>query len=308
MSQEDYKANPDKYIFCDENNIISKNKKSKIIMGCSPHKKNENGSCFTLENMIDLVKAYNKYYINKKKHIPLNWEEYKKNDADYKKYLVKSLSDALEDVCDDQMCWLKQKFVKIIEKKKRNDIEATFRPYGPEGKFTWLNTINLDEIMNQYEKLYLDFKYLGTVPLDFDHIEKIYNLSNLNYKNMIKQNINKFGAIINLDKHNQSGSHWVAVFIDFNKGEANFSDSYGSKPPKYINEYMNNMKNLYEKIYEKEMIINYNNERYQYKNSECGVYSINFIIKSLSGYDMEFIINNNVPDDDINVCRQVYYN
>jgi hypothetical protein len=311
-SLEDYKINADKYIFCDENNIIPKNKKkdknNDEIMGCAPGIKNENGSCFTLDNLVELVKAYNKFYEKKNKHILLKWEDLKKDTKEYKKYLVKSLSKELADVCDDQMCWLKQEFVKIIENPKLNELKSTFRPIGPQGKFTWLNTINIDEIMEQYEKQYPNFKYLRTVPLDFDHIEKSYRLSMLDYKGFIKQNKTIFGTIVNMDKHNEPGSHWVGVVVDFNKGESNFLDSYGEEPPEEIQIYMNNMKKLYNDLYKKKMKIKYNDNRYQYKNSECGVYSINFILRYLSGHDMDFIINNNVKDDDINVCRQVYYN
>ena len=51
----------------------------------------------------------------------------------------------------------------------------------------------------------------------------------------------------------------------------------------------------------------YNNIRFQYLNSECGVYSIYFQIEMLKGKSFETIIENIVDDNLINKQREVYY-
>ena len=99
------------------------------------------------KNDIDNFKGFfSKKFIGQKRDI--------KND---KKHLVLQLTDRLKDVCDDQICWLKQDFIKEL-----NDLDAqenTFRPEGPQGRFTWLNTTNIDDIMKQYENKYTGKKY-----------------------------------------------------------------------------------------------------------------------------------------------------
>jgi hypothetical protein len=59
--------------------------------------------------------------------------------------------------------------------------------------------------------------------------------------------------------------------------------------------------------YEKLMDIKYNKTRHQYKNSECGVYSVNFILRLLKGETFDHICNNITTDDAVNECRKKYY-
>jgi hypothetical protein len=53
--------------------------------------------------------------------------------------------------------------------------------------------------------------------------------------------------------------------------------------------------------------IDYNNIRHQFKHSECGVYSINFILRLLKGETFDHICKNITSDDEINECRPVYF-
>ena len=54
--------------------------------------------------------------------------------------------------------------------------------------------------------------------------------------------------------------------------------------------------------------IRFNNIQHQFKNSECGVYSINFIIRLAKGESFDNITNNITNDDEMNLCREVYFN
>ena len=51
----------------------------------------------------------------------------------------------------------------------------------------------------------------------------------------------------------------------------------------------------------------YNTIRHQYKNSECGVYSINFIENMLNGMSFEKFCNLKIPDDKMQKFRNKYY-
>ena len=53
--------------------------------------------------------------------------------------------------------------------------------------------------------------------------------------------------------------------------------------------------------------INYNKIRHQYKNSECGVYSLHFIIKMLEGRTFKNVTEDIIDDDRINECRKAYF-
>ena len=50
----------------------------------------------------------------------------------------------------------------------------------------------------------------------------------------------------------------------------------------------------------------YNNNRFQFKNSECGVYSMHFIEEFLNGKDFEEIVSDIIHDDKINKKRKIF--
>ena len=72
-----------------------------------------------------------------------------------------------------------------------------------------------------------------------------------------------------------------------------------------INNFINNNKKYIKNI--DEFDINYNNIRHQFGGSECGVYSINFILRLLKGEEFNGIIKNITLDDEVNKCRKVYF-
>ena len=113
---------------------------------CAPNKIYSNGSCFTLDDLKSMANSYNSF-IDKNQ---LN--DQKININDDKRHLVISLTNRLNDRCKDQLCWLKQKFVKDL--KNEDLFKNTFRPIGPEGKFEWLNTTQInDAFIDQQQPL-----------------------------------------------------------------------------------------------------------------------------------------------------------
>ena len=53
--------------------------------------------------------------------------------------------------------------------------------------------------------------------------------------------------------------------------------------------------------------IRYNSKQHQFNNSECGVYSINFIVRLVSGESFDEITNNITKDPKMNECRKSYF-
>ena len=53
--------------------------------------------------------------------------------------------------------------------------------------------------------------------------------------------------------------------------------------------------------------VRFNKIQHQFKNTECGVYSINFIIRLLGGETFDDIVNNITNDDKMNACRKTYF-
>jgi hypothetical protein len=299
---------------------------------CAPTKNYNEGSCFTYEQLYKMAEAYNKNINNPDININksmINLDNPSKRD------LVYALTDRLKNVCKDQLCWLTTEIVKNIsdDNIKEDIMKNTFRPKGPglQGNFKWLNTTNINNIMEQYEKKYPDFKFFGAVPIDFDELPQL-GIKDMNFDELINDNITRIGFVFNLDRHNQSGSHWVALFCNLCKTQIYFFDSYGTRPKKEIRVLIDRIaKWCYENIkkkkldvsdndtdvsymtkdkknkYEKLMGIDYNRSRHQYGNSECGVYSVNFILRLLKGESFENVSKNITTDDKVNACREEYF-
>lgn len=288
---------------------------------CAPGLKFEDGSCYKLAHLIVMAKLYNQ--TNRDNSIPLYDQKREVlYPRKYKQYLVNELTRRLNDRCPNQMCWLDQPYMdtELGRHYKQEIKNQTFRPRGPSGKFTWLNTSDIQRSVKQYQHKYNDFYFLGAVPLDFEEIDSMFaegsfgvprlHYKNLNFDELYKRGKKRIGIVVNLDTHDKDGSHWVSVYSDLDKGQIYYFDSYGIKPPKRIGQFMKNiaayMKNkLGKKL--NDIDIRYNTMRHQYGGSECGVYSMSFIFRMLRGDGFDAINTKRVSDDEINKCRSYYF-
>lgn len=270
---------------------------------------NKNKYCFDEHVLKKLVEIYNKKVSDN--HIDI------KNDTNY---LIKELYNRLKD-CDDQICFLSY-FKSEIKKDKElmDQIKSMILPEGPLDN-TWLNTDNINDIMKQFEKIYPKFKFLAANPIDIDTYVKpkmtqckkefFVNTSTSSYYNKmscenfidLQSKYNYLGFIFNMDKHNEPGSHWTALFVDLLKHKMYYFDSVGVKPPKEIynlQEHLNHDSN-------NKFELKYNNVEHQKGDSECGVYSINFLSRMLNGERFDEIIKNPINDNDMHNCRSYYF-
>ena len=278
---------------------------------CAPAKYNSKlKSCFADEEVILLAKAYNKYIsvnnLSIKRIGKLSYDPIDVNSD--RKTILKELYKRFESVCNnDEMCISKQAFMDQLVDGVYDEItNKTFRPDGPTKATEWLSTTDINNIMKQYENMYSDFSFLGAVPLDCDEL-KYCSLFKIKYDELKLNGKKKLGVIFNHDKHYEPGSHWVALYIDTN-GKIYYADSAGKKPIDNIVKIIDDFKNYSNKSLNKSPIYKYNNIRYQRDNSECGVYSCNFIIRMLAGETFEEIISNPLDFKSINSCRNIYFN
>ena len=268
---------------------------------CAPGKGN-NTTCFDKKSLHKIASMWNTKNPLEKIKISNNNEK-----------LWKQINNKMSQKCNTETCWLKQDFIKNISK----NLENYFKPKIPNSwlkeKNTWLTTTDIEKVIFQYEEAVPDFKFLGVVPIDFDYEYSVGRcivdeLCKLDIKKLKKKKINRIGVVFNLDAHDEPGSHWVAMYSDFNKGEVYYYDSYGIFPPEEVKILMERISIQGIKIKGEPFKLYYNDIRHQYKNSECGVYSMNFIIEFLNGKNFKEIIENKVSDENMNKKRFLYYN
>ena len=281
--------------------------KDKEDLKCSPQLSFENGSCIPLKILNKMADAYNKYCDdqNNKTHIKLYDNLDILYPEEYKRYLLFEFSKRFKTSQHD---WIKQKFSSFMSEDDKDELEhKIFRPEGPQGKFDWLSTFDINYALEQYENKYSDFKFLGAVPIDFNDLEYL-PFANIDFDDFIKEGKHRIGIVFNLDEHDKGGSHWVSLYVDLKKSQIYFSDSYGIKPEQRIADFI---KRIEEYLIKKHNLskpdIRYNRTRHQKGGSECGVYSINFILRLLKGKTFDHITNKRITDEKVNKCRNIYF-
>lgn len=173
-------------------------------------------------------------------------------------------------------------------------LKQYLRPVQPEGwkedPDMWLDTNNIEAVMKQYEEANPKFDFMGPYPIDFaapDPYQKdqsggkkclIREMCGLRVQESMKKGQQYIGIIYNLDPHYKDGSHWVANFIDIPKHKCYYFDSYGYEPPSQVARFMKWLTTQ-----DPAMKLAYNARRFQFQGSECGMYSLYFIIRMLGG-------------------------
>ena len=289
----------------DISNLSKSKKMSKSNVNIVKSVSNE--SCFTIEALRKIANKWNEE--NKNMKIVFS-------NTTTGKTLWSSINNVMKSKCNNEVCWMKQDFIK--NSTLARELLKNFKPFMPktwsENPREWLNTIDIRDVMNQYEIKYPAFEFIGPVPMDFDTKLGfgecvVDELCKINLDNLKKKGKSKIGVIFNLDKHTQSGSHWVAMNCDTEGREICYWDSYGLEPNKEVVVLMNRLKEQGDKLdNHTEMKIKINENRHQYKNSECGMYCIYFITSLLDGKTFETIVQTIIDDDTMNGKRNDFYN
>ena len=110
-------------------------------------------------------------------------------------------------------------------------------------------------------------------------MEDALSLLSLDLKTEYENGMRSIGIVFNLDPHFKGGSHWVALYIDIHKIKTpwcGYFDSYGYNPPEMIARLMRSLC-----IQNPKIKLMFNARRFQYSNTECGMFSMHYIIRML---------------------------
>lgn len=294
---------PNKKITKKRNSVsnITNKKSLKNLTHCSPRSNNETYTCLTKPSLKRIISNWNNYYSNDIIYLTGNESRFD---------LWKKINSKLSKICDNDYCWLKQPFM-----NEANSVMKEFKPSMPaswqQNKNEWLTTSNIDSVMKQYMSKHPDFFFVGAVPIDFDSklspgVCVVNELCKIKINNLLKKGLHKLGVVFNLDPHNKPGSHWVSFFADFKTGKILYFDSYGFKAPSQIKTFANR---LITQGSSNSIPMRYleNKRRHQFKDSECGIYSIYFIESMLNGKNFNRFCNSNIPDEVMERLRYKYF-
>lgn len=230
------------------------------------------------------------------------------------------LNENLKSSCARETCWLNEEFVKRgLDKDPelaRELKEMTFAPTAPaswkRNKNEWLSSTDILHVMQQYEKSYKCFNFMGPSPIDYD-TRKMYGecvweeLCKFDLAKEHKRGIWKIGVVFNLDPHYKSGSHWVSLFLNLRTGEVCYFDSGGDAIPRQIKKLATTMINQAEALGIK-VELKVNKKEHQYGDTECGMYCLYFIIEMLKDRGWDYFQSKRISDEDVEKLRNEYFN
>jgi len=289
-----------------KNKINKTRKNSKMMkLNCSPKPKEQinDFTCYTDETLYKLRNMWNARHPD---------VIIKSNDP---KEIWHSLQKYMNHVCNKESCWLKQTFA---QGKIDNKMTDSFAPTSPQewkrNPNEWLSSVDIMNVMKQYENAYKCFDFIGPSPIDYD-TTKLYgecvwdDLCHFNLKDEIKKGKNKIGVIFNIDPHYKSGSHWVSLFINIKKKFIFYFDSAGTKIPTQIMKFVNMIIKQ-----GKSSSINFQFDQnypveHQYGNTECGMYALYFIVQMIEDkLTKDYLKTHIIKDKYIEKFRKIYFN
>ena len=180
---------------------------------------------------------------------------------------------------------------------------------------TWLDNYNIQNVMKQYQETFPWFEFMGVYPIDFsvadpyvkDSVPKCLHAELCNLKLQDKYNIGKrgIGMIFNLDPHYKGGSHWVGLYINMNdikKPFISYFDSYGYKTPPMIARFMRAFT-----LQIPDCQLGFNARRFQYSNTECGMYSMYFLVCMIYGISFKNFCKEATKDETMLALRKILF-
>jgi hypothetical protein len=204
--------------------------------------------------------------------------------------------------------------------KMEKELLKVFAPESPKewkkNPNEWLSSLDIIQVMNQYEKKYKCFDFLGPSPIDYDthqlNGECVWEeLCHFDLSNQILKGKTKIGIIFNTDPHYKGGQHWISLFINVKKQTIFFFDSAGDEIPDQIKKFANNVCEQGNKL-TKPIHFKFDQNfpvEHQYNNTECGVYSLFFIVHMLEDkINGDYLKTHILKDKYIEKFRKIYYN
>jgi hypothetical protein len=254
---------------------------------CSPSRQHLE-YCFLESELESLATLYNTHTHTKKLNKSL------------KDSLFNQLDNALLPFCgsNNPMCWSSLEFLKNSPQLKYTLDNLVFKPILHKNRYAWLSTSDINTIMIQYTQFDPSFTFLGTFPSDFINLYSKEYLFKLLYNS---RNYKKIAIVFNLDTSNQTGSHWVCVYIDNVNNCLEYFDSLGNIPIPLIHQFILFFINHFP------MSIKINHTILQKNGPDCGIYVLYYILNRILDYSISDILVNSINDLNINHFRDILY-
>ena len=211
--------------------------------------------------------------------------------------------------CDSESCVLSHTDFKskIGHQAAEQEKRTRFKPEGPHDNDNLLNNINIDQCLTQYTHASKNFHHIPFQMIDFAYTDNGHNpLNKLNVQqDMFAKRKNCFGVVLNTDVSTGPGKHWFCLFGDFRNPKhatLEFFNSSGNIPVQEVHEFLLKLQKQVEYECNCECTVEIvSNIQIQNSRTECGPYSLYYIISRLNGIPLDtirtIIRTRGIPDE-----------
>lgn len=293
-----------------------------VGLNCSPIVKNKRvlkRSCMPGSVLIRIRDEYNKDHPK---------DKISTGNTNYKQLWI-ALYMRLSD-CQTESCWLKQIDNATLRQQIQDEI---FAPKHPEewqkNPNEWLSNFDIMKVLKQYERPYKNFKLLGPTTIDFDLRPDAMGgscvsneLCQISLRDLRKRGKTKIAIVFNLDKHTGNGIHWMSAFVDLDEKFVYYFDSAANPVPEEIKTLIKRLQKQARELTPSPIRLKYYTnvpKNHQRTSTECGMYSLFFIITMLTGeieFDKSLTLPEKltlfskvqIPDKYVEKYREKYFN
>lgn len=214
-----------------------------------------------------------------------------------KEQLVKRAMDKTN--CESESCL----YTKIPSLDKSN-MDNIFAPKGPWNNTAWLSNQDIDDVLSGYAKKFPTFLHIEYQMRDF---AKYGTLNNLDWKDIIGK-YKSVGCVVNTDLSSNGGQHWTAFYIDIPGQTVEYFDSAAQVPYPEFTEFSIKTAHILSQLTNKKFNdILATKIEHQKENTECGVYSLYYILSRLHGVPHKAFELKRVPDDMMVMFRKCLF-
>ena len=192
------------------------------------------------------------------------------------------------------------------------------RPKAPDAWINnpteWLSSTDIESVEKQFEKLFPHYVFLGCIPIDFDLKSEtgkclVDALCSTNLRELYRKGKTQIGIVFNTDVSTGPGEHWISLFCDIRPEletpRVTYFDSYSRKPEAQIQKLMKRWRDEWATtgVHDNEMDTTYNTTRHQFKDTECGMYSLLFHYACL----IQLPLGEKIPDAVVESFRHLFF-
>lgn len=204
---------------------------------------------------------------------------------------------------------LRQPFVAAAPAPLLRRLRDAFRPPMPAAwrrqPRAWLSNRDIENVMRQYEAMVPDFEFVGVFPMDFAapadgtadskrrRPERCVSqaMCDFSLPGLLARRKRHAGIVLNLDRHDQRGSHWVCLYVGADPAGTNYGvyyyDSVARRAPPEVRAFMAGVARQARALpgsrqQARRFASAVNTVRRQYQNTECGIFAMFFLCCCLS--------------------------